>query len=203
MSGRPLSHTTRIPTAEMITEKDLDKYFKPEHPWVRNLYCENRASEKLDDSSSRRLATLTSWKPRDDKGHRYHNALVMLNIMPEDVMYHHMYDFVKGWGEKLDTLERTHKKIDVQAECLAYFNPWQLNDSNTRGLTVDDVLSIAILVCHVSPRAASNVDIFLDRAYEAGASRLCPRDDREGQGSARGGSLLDFPRIVQGLEQTR
>lgn len=144
----------------MITEKDLDKYFKPEHPWVRNLYCENGVSEKLNDSSSRRLATLTSWKPRDDKGHRYHNALVMLNIMPEDVMYHHMYDFVKGWGDKLDTLERTRKRIDLQAECFEYFNLWPgLRHSVPRGATVDDVLSIAILVRYVSPRAASNVNI--------------------------------------------
>lgn len=146
----------------MIDKDTLDKYFVPEHPWVRGLFAEDviGLGTKLDDASSRKLATLTGWKPRDDEGHRYHNALVMMNITPEDMMYYHMYDFVKSWGEKRDSLKRCGILGDEKKQCFDHFNFFQqFRRHNNKDLNVDDMISIAILVCYFSPRPRYNVNI--------------------------------------------
>lgn len=162
MSGSPYTTPLALPLTKMITEETLDKYFKPEHPWVRGLFAEDIVGlgVKLDDATSRRLAKLTGWKPKNDKGHRYHNALVMMNITPEDVMYHHMYGFVKGWGDKLDSLKRCGITGDEKDKCLEHFNLFQqFRCQSSKDLNVDDILAIAILVCSFSPHPWFNVNV--------------------------------------------
>lgn len=145
-----------------MANEDLDKYFDPEHPWVRGLFTEDimGLGTKLDDASSQRLAKLTGWKPRDENGHRYHNALLMMDIQPGDVLYHHMYNFVKGWGEKTETLKRCGMSGDVKEKCFEYFHLFhQFRRPDYKGLNVDDMLSIAIMVCYLSPHPKYNVNI--------------------------------------------
>lgn len=79
----------------MIDGSTLDRYFDPERPWVRGLFDEDIVGlrVKLDDAGSRKLAMLTGWEPRDKKGHRYHNTLVMMNIhFQQEAFYQIRYD---------------------------------------------------------------------------------------------------------------
>lgn len=131
--------------------------FDPEHPWIRAVFAKSEKGYQLDDDSSRRLAKSTGWDQKDENGHRYHNAVVMMDVNKEDLMYFHLYKFVKDFWEPVTFLKR--RKETEKEQCFFHFGvSKQLPRDAIDRLSIDDVMSIALMVCSFSLLPEHNAD---------------------------------------------
>lgn len=119
------------------------RYFDPEHPWVRGVFDDNDHRGRMDDTTSYKIASVTGWKgAQDDQRHRYHNAILMMNVTTDDLAYHHLFKFLI----ENKVLERASWATEYEAWLWILGMKGQLLDSTIRGFTLDDIISVALLV---------------------------------------------------------
>lgn len=133
----------------------LNRLFKPENPWVRGLFSEYESRDPIDDSTSRTLASVTGWDgDEDDRGHRLHNAVLMVNVTTEDLMYHLLYNFLLD-ADVLGLGSWPERRIEWLIALGLHHQP---QHSSIHSLKIDDVISIALLVSSSWPRPEYTAD---------------------------------------------